>query len=154
MTMYDDLSSSSDTLNDQIARQIFSILPENGPLIAIIDGQGNYWPSESKRFSQLNIDEQMLKQLCNRIDDGAEPVITQINDFGIVAIQLATERTNCGYVVLVMPKYTPESILANIELIEILLNQIGLIARLVEQNNHLYQLQMKQFNLAAQSTPS
>jgi hypothetical protein len=152
--MYDDLISSSGTLNDQIARQLFSVLPEDGPLLAIIDDQGNYWPSESNRFSQLNIDEQMLKQLCSRIDDGAEPVITQINDFGIVAVQLATERTNCGYVVLVMPKYTPESILANIELIEILLSQVGLIARLVEQNNHLYRLQMKQFNLAAQSTPS
>jgi len=152
--MYDDLLSSGCTLNDQIARQLFSILPENGPLIAIIDGQGNYWPSESKRFSQLNIDEQILKQLCSRIDDGAEPVITQINDFGVVVVQLATERTNCGYLVLLLPKYTPESILANIELIEILLSQVGLTARLVEQNNHLYQLQMKQFNLAAKSTSS
>jgi hypothetical protein len=152
--MYNDLLSSGCTLNDQIARQLFGILPENGPLIAIIDRQGNYWPSESKRFSQLNIDEQILKQLCSRIDDGAEPVITQINDFGVIIVQLATEHTNCGYLVLLLPKYTPESILANIELIEILLSQVGLIARLVEQNNHLYQLQMKQFNLAAKSTSS
>jgi hypothetical protein len=152
--MYNDLFSSGRTLNDQIARQLFGILPENGPLIAIIDRQGNYWPSESERFSQLNIDEQTLKQLCSRIDDGAEPVITQINDFGVVITQLATERTDCGYVVLLMSKYTPESILANIEMIEILLSQVGLIAKLVEQNNHLYQLQMKQFNLAATSTSS
>ncbi len=152
--MYDDLLSSGCTLNDQIARQLFSILPEDGPLIAIIDGQGNYWPSESEKFSQFNIDEQTLKQLCNRIDDGAEPVITQINDFGVVAAQLATERTNCGYVIAMLPKYTPESLLANIELIETLLSQVGLIARLVEQNNHIYQLQMKQFNSAAKGTPS
>jgi hypothetical protein len=152
--MYDELLSSEHTLNDQIARQLFSIIPEDGPLIAIIDRQGNYWPSESERFSQLNIDEQILKQMCNRIDDGAEPVITQINDFGVVISQLATERTNCGYVIIMLPKYTPESILVNIELIETLLSQVGLIGRLVEQNNHLYQLQMKQFNLAAKGTPS
>ncbi len=152
--MYDELLSSGCTLNDQIARQLFSIIPEDGPLVAIIDRQGNYWPSESERFSQLNIDEQILKQMCNRIDDGAEPVISQINDFGVVISQLATEHTNCGYVIIMLPKYTPESILVNIELIETLLSQVGLIGRLVEQNNHLYQLQMKQFNLAAKGTSS
>ena len=152
--MYNELLSSDRTMNDQIARQLFSILPEDGPLIAIIDRQGNYWPSESERFGQLDIDEHILKQLCGRIDDGVEPVITQINDFGVVATQLATEKTNCGYVVVILPTYTPESLLANIELIETLISQVGLISRLVEQNNHLHELQMKQFNLTANSTPS
>ncbi len=147
MDMYDSLFSPSGVLNEQIARQIFDILPEQGPIIVIMDRDGNCWPSDSEEFFKLNIGESLLRELCDKIDDGAEPIVTQANDFSIIATQLATERTNCGYVIIALPQYSPESTLANIDLIEILLNQIGLIARLIEKNNLLYELQMKQFSL-------
>ena len=92
--MYDSLFSPSCTLNEQIARQIFDILPEQGPIMVIIDRDGNCWPSNSENFSTLNISESFLKELCAKIDDGAEPVITQTNGLSIVATQLATEQTN------------------------------------------------------------
>jgi hypothetical protein len=63
---------------------------------------------------------------------------------------LATEQTNCGYVIIALPQYSPESTLINIDLIEILLNQTGLIAKLIEKNNLLHELQMKQFSLCGQ----
>ena len=151
MDMYDSLFSPSGVLNEQIARQIFDILPEQGPIIVIMDRDGNCWPSDSEEFFKLNIGESLLRELCDKIDDGAEPIVTQANDFSIIAKQLATERTNCGYVIIALPQYSPESTLINIDLIEILLNQIGLIARLIEKNNLLYELQMKQFNLYSQS---
>ena len=150
MNMYDSLFSPSGVLNEQIARQIFDILPEEGPIIVIVDRDRNCWPSDSERFSKLNISELFLRELCAKIDDGAEPVITQVNDFSVIAAQLATERTNCGYVVIVLPQYSPESTLVNIDLIEILLNQIGLIARLIEKNNLLHELQMKHYSLCSQ----
>jgi len=150
MDMYDSLFSPSGVLNEQIARQIFDILPEQGPIIVIMDRDGNCWPSDSEEFFKLNIGESLLRELCDKIDDGAEPIVTQANDFSIIAKQLATERTNCGYVIIALPQYSPESTLINIDLIEILLNQIGLIARLIEKNNLLYELQMKQFNLYSQ----
>jgi len=148
--MYDSLFSPSCVLNEQIARQIFDILPEQGPIMIIVDGKGNCWPSNSENFSTLNISESFLKELCAKIDDGAEPVITQTNGFSIVAAQLATERTNCGYVIIALPQYTTESTLINIDLIEILLNQTGLIAKLIEKNNLLHKLQTKQFSLYGQ----
>jgi hypothetical protein len=92
-----------------------------------------------------------LKRLCTTIDDGDEPVVTQVNDFGVVASQLATEETNCGYVIIVLPQYNSESTLINIGLIEMLLNQIGLIARLVEKNDLACELQMKQLGIYSQS---
>lgn len=87
-----------------------------------------------------------MRELSAKIDDGTEPVVTSANDCSVVATQLATERTNCGYVIIALPQYSPESTLINIDLIEILLNQIGLIAKLIEKNNLLYELQMKQFS--------
>jgi len=151
MNMYDSLFSPGSVLNEQIARQIFDILPDGGPVVVIMGKDGNYWPSDSERFSALNLSESFVRELCAKIDDGVEPVVTQANECSIIAAQLATERTNCGYVIIALSQYCPESTLINIDLIEILLNQIGLIAKLIEKNTLLYELQMKQFSDYSQS---
>ena len=150
MDMYDSLFSPGSVLNEQIAQQIFDILPEQGPVVVIMDRDGNCQPSDSEKFSTLNIGESFLRELCAKVDDGAEPVITQVDDFSIIAAQLATSRTNCGYVIIALPQYSPESTLINIDLIETLLNQTALIAKLIEKNNLLHELQMKQFSLYGQ----
>lgn len=147
MDMYESLFSGSCVLNEQIARQVFDVLPEQGPVILIVDKDGHFWPSDSEKFSQLNISESFLQEIRTKIDDGAEPVVTHIDECSIIAAQLATERTNCGYVIIALPQYSPESTLINIDLIEMLLNQMSLIAKLVEKNNLLYELQMRQFSI-------
>jgi hypothetical protein len=154
MDMGDWLFSPNCALNEQIARQIFDVLPEGGPIMVIMDREGHCWPSNAEEFSKLNIDEPFLRELCTKIDDGAEPVVTQVNDCSIIAAQLTTERTNCGYVIIALPQYSPESTLINIDLIETLLNQAGLIAKLIEKNNFLSELQMKQLSLYTQSKTS
>jgi len=151
MNIYESLSSPGFILNEQIARQVFEIIPESGPLMLIIDRQGNVWPSNSDDFAELKIDESTLREICVKIDDGAEPVMTLIDDCSIVASQLATDRSNCGYVILALPKYSPESTLANIDLIEMLLNQLSLIARLIEKSNQLYEVHMKHHYAHAES---
>jgi hypothetical protein len=145
MDIYESLLSSSFALNEQIARQLFEVLPEQGPVILIMDRNGNTWPSDSEEFNRLNISESHLKDLRDKIDDGVEPVITQINDCSIIASQLATDRSNCGYVIVALPQYSPESTLINITLIETLLNQFNLIAKLLEKNNRLYEVQMQKY---------
>jgi len=151
MGMYESLSSPGFMLNEQVARQVFEILPERGPIMLIMDRNGNSWPSDSGEFTKLNINESFLKELCAKIDDGAEPVLTQAKDCSVIAAQLATERSNCGYVIILLPQYGPESTLINIDLIEMLLNQTGLIAKLIEKNNLLYEVQMKQHQLRNKS---
>ncbi|MGD8500079.1 MAG: hypothetical protein PVJ86_05500 [Phycisphaerales bacterium] len=151
MNIYESLSSPGSVLNEQIARQVFEVLPERGPLMLIMDRDGSSRPSNSGEFAKLNISESFLKELCAKIDDGAEPVVTQANDCSIVAAQLATERSNCGYVIVALPQYSPESTLVNIDLIEVLLNQLSLIAKLIEKNNHLYEVQMKHYRVCGQS---
>lgn len=151
MDMYESLISPGFVLNEQIAREIFEVLPEQGPVMVIIDRDGNSWPSDSEQFAKLNISESFLKRLCAKIDDGAEPVVTGVNDCSVIGTQLATERSNCGYVIIALPKYSPESTLVNIDLIEMLLNQTGLIAKLIETNNLLHEAQMKHYRMYNQS---
>ena len=150
MNLHGSLSSPSFMLNEQIARQVFEILPEDGPIMLIIGGDGHIWPSDSDRYAKLNVSEQFLKELCAKIDDGAEPVVTQIDEYSVVAAQLLTERNNYGYVIFALQRQNPESTLANIDLIEMLLNQLNLIARLIEKNNLLYEVQMKHYRMCSQ----
>ena len=151
MNLHESLFSHSFMLNEQIARQVFEVLPEQGPILLIMDRNGHSWPSDSEEVAKLNISESFLKELCAKIDDGVEPVVTQINDCSIVAAQLATERNNCGYIIMALPRYNPESTLINIGLIEILLSLFSLIAKLIEKNNMLYETQMKHYRTYDQS---
>jgi len=144
MDMFGSSYSHTCVLNEQIARQIFDLLPEDGPMMVIISKEGNCWPSNAEGFTKLGITDGYIKELCAKINDGQEPIITNVNGFGLVITALATERSDCGYIMIVLPNYSPESTMANIGLIEILLSQVGLIAHLIEQNNTLYERQMKQ----------
>jgi hypothetical protein len=154
MNIYESLSSPSFVLNEQIARQVFEVLPERGPLVLIMDRRGNSWPSDSEGFAKLNISESFLKELRGKIDDGAEPVVTQADDCSIIAAELTTEQSDCGYVVVALPNYSPESTLVNIDLIEMLLNQFSLIARLIEKNNLLYEAQMRHYHACGAGVPT
>ncbi len=154
MGMYGSIFSPGYALNEQVARQIFNILPEQGPIILIMDRQGNCWPSDSEQFSKLNINESLLAELCAKVDDGVEPAVTQISDVNIAAAQLATDQTDCGYVIIALPRCNAESALTSIDLIEVLLNQIALIAKLIEKNNLICELHTKQYTMYAKTTAS
>ena len=144
MDLYDSLFSPSGVLIEQVGRQIFDIFPENGPVVVLRDQQGNCWPSDSERFAALGLNESFISQICEKVDDGDEPVVSATEQCSVVGTQLATDRTNCGYVIVALPRYSPESTLANIDLLEIILRQIDLIAKLIEKNNLLYELQTRQ----------
>lgn len=132
-------TTTSDTpiLTELIAREVFDVLPERGPVVVIMDRDGGCWASHPEEFAALGISEALLKDLRTKVDDGAEPVITQVGETSVTFAQLATDQTNCGYVVVALAQYSPESALTHIDLVEALLNQITLIARLVEKTSVL-----------------
>ena len=146
MDMYDNLFSQGCLLNEQVARQMFEIFPDTGVVMLIVDREGHHWPSDSDAFAKLNINETTINDICEKIDDGTEPLITQIDEISLISSQLVTDRTNCGYVIIAVPKQSPESAMANIDLLEIILNQVSLVAKLIEKNNLLYELQQKNQN--------
>ena len=151
MNVYKTLFSPGSMLSDQITGHIFEVLPDGGPLIVIMNTEGRIRPSDPDEFAKLNISKSFLEEVCDTINDGVEPVITSSNDCGIVAGQLATEKSNYGYVFVVLPQGNPKLTLLNIDLVEMLLNQIGLIASLVEKNNLHYEVQMKHYRICDQS---
>jgi hypothetical protein len=154
MDIGDWLISPNCALDEQVAKEVFDILPERGPIMVIMDKEGHRWVSDPEEFSKLSVRDSFWSKLCDKIDDGDEPVITQVDDCGIVAAELATEQAKCGYVIIILPQYSPESTLINIGLIETLLNQTISIAKLIEKNNLLCELQRKQFSSYTQKETS
>ena len=143
MNMYTSLFSPNAMLNEQVARQVFEIISEQGPLVVIIDAEGNCWPSNSEKFESLNLSKEWIAHFRSKIDDGVEPVISHIQNHGVVGSQLVAECSKCGYILMAMEEHYPESMLAKMELFEMILNQFNLIARLIEKCNMLYQSQAK-----------
>jgi len=129
--------SATHSLNELIARQVFEVLPERGPLVLILDRDGTCWSSDPETAARLQLNETLLRDLRAKVDDGAEPVLTQVGNASVTMAQLCTERTNCGYVVVALDRHSPESTLANLDLVEALLSQITLIARLTERGSLL-----------------
>lgn len=150
MNTYEALVSPTYLLNEQVARQVFDTLPESGPVVLIMDRKGHHWPSDSHAFAEFKINDIFLTDLMARIDDGTEPLIAQTDECTIVAAELATERTKCGYIALIMKQDGPEHAMTSIDLLEIIISQVNLIARLIEKNVLLYELQSKYLSGTAQ----
>lgn len=146
MDAYDAMFCATYSLNEQIARQVFEALPEGGLVLAIMDGRGNCWPSDSEAFARLGLDETLLGELRASVDDGADPTRTPVGDAVVTVTQLATEQTNCGYLVLVEPPRGGDSTRTSQDLIEALLGQIALVARLIEQHSRINDMQMKRYS--------
>jgi len=133
MNLFDAISMLSDTVTGQIASSIFSVLPEDGPAIVVIDRHGNRYASEPEVMAAWGITDEIVKDLCTRVDDGVEPVITRAGAHTLVGTHLATDRCNYGYAMIVLKNYCPVAAMANVDLIETILAQINLIARLTEK---------------------
>ena len=146
MDIYDSLFSSNVMLNEQIATELFGIMDQQDLILAILDGQGNCWCSNEEKFSELLSHREQLSQLCSRVDDGDDPVITQIEEFSVVGTEFVVGDVNFGYLVVFFPQSNPESTLANMDIIDLMLNQVALIGRLIDKNNKLHLTQLKQLS--------
>jgi len=143
MDAYDAMFSAAYVLNEQIARQMFQVLPDGGPVLAIVDGSGHYWASDPEAFAQLNLVDTLLGDLQVQVDDGAEPAMVQVGDATVVVTQLHTEETNCGYLILVVPGCNLDMTQTDLDLIDVLLSQTTLVARLIEKCSQLSDMQTK-----------
>ncbi len=146
MDAYDEMFSGGFALNEQIAQQLFDALPDDGLVVAVVDGSGHYWANDPDAFSRLNLVETLLNDLQAQVDDGLEPATTQVGDTMVVVGELRTESTHCGYVVLGIPGATGDTNESRFDLIDALLGQISLVARLTERYRQLSDMQMKCFS--------
>jgi hypothetical protein len=132
MDACDAVFSATYALNERIARAVFEALPEGGPVVAIMDGEGHSWVSDAAAFARVNLAEPLLDDLCGAVDDGVEPVRVQAGEASVTVTQLATEQTRCGYLVLVTPRSNGGASPVEHDLVEALLGQIMLAANLIE----------------------
>jgi hypothetical protein len=135
MDTFDTMFSTQCTLHEQLAREVFDRLPEAGLLVAILDRAGNCWASDSEAFGKLGLTEELLTDVRSRVDDGVDPVTVQIAETLLTVTQLAAEQANCGYVMVALPQAAVTT--SSIDLVEALLGQIGVVARLLERNEGL-----------------
>jgi hypothetical protein len=122
--------------------------------MVIMDKEGNCWPSDSERFSRLALSDGLLKELCQKVDDGQEPVISQSDETALIAAQISGEHTDSGYVLIALPGQTPESVIESMDMLEIIFGQLNLMAKLIEQNDRLYESRMRHFSMYSQSAAS
>lgn len=151
MNIYDTLFTASDMFGEQVARQVFGSIVEDGPFVAIIDETGVCRSSDESRFAEVFDDTAMLNNLLSRIGDGDSPVTACINDCGVVAGQLRVGMGHRGYVIIGLNGCSIDSTVANYDLGVMLLNQINTIASLLDNYN---QLHFKQLNQLSQSISS
>ena len=149
MKIYDDLFSASDMLCEQIGRQILDTIGEDGPVVAILDGKGNWWSSDEQRFCTVAGRGELFDIFCRQIGDGCDPFVGSIDGWEVVGAQLQTESMRGAYVLIGLPGYERESTVANLPIIEMLLNQINLIASLIDKNNQLHLHQLKHLSQTA-----
>lgn len=123
---------------NQICQRLRDLLPEAGPSFVVLDSQGQVWPTDDAVFGRVFGDkEEMPEELRARLADGYDPIVGQFNGHTVIATQLTTEAFGCGYLMLLLPGYTRQTAMANFDLIELVMNQAGLIAELMDRNNTL-----------------
>ena len=151
MNIYDTLFTASDMFSEQVARQVFDGIGEDGPFVTIIDETGVCRSSDENRFGEVFDDTELLNNLLSRIGDGDSPVTTCINGCGVIAGQLRVDMRHLGYVIIGLNGYNIDSTVANYDLGEMLLNQINTIASLQDNFNQLHHRQLNQLSQSISS---
>lgn len=145
MDTCDTTFSTGLSLNEQTARQVFDTLPEDGVVVAIMDRDGTRWLSDADAFDRLGLDEASIAEFRARVDDGVEPVVARLGDVSLSMSQLTTGHTNCGYVMVILPRGTGKPGVSDANLLEAYLGQIALVARLTEANRQLMKTRVEYY---------
>lgn len=124
------------TIN-QIAQAVFGSFADTDIVLGILNHNGSYVSNKLDIFERVFADQRLLDELCRRVDDGQEPVFSQINEYFIAASGLsccgASRREGIGYAVMLLPAESFKSL----DFIEVVLEQFSTIAGLIEENQRL-----------------
>lgn len=137
-SIYQAILSSSQTLLGQVGRMLQDEQADFGPFWVLLDAQRTINAGDTKKLLEFVSDFEGFSRYCAQVDDGNEVVIWPVKNAIIAISQLGTERTHCGYMALVLPGYTADTVQANMGLIEMLLAHLNLLLGSVEKNNLLH----------------
>jgi len=151
MNTYAPQQTGHSSLIEQIASQVFGNLPEDGPLVVILDGKGSCCPSDSEKFSRVFAETHLVDQVIARVDDGGDPFISYVDDCAIVATELTSGYSHCGYMIIALDGFTQGSVMDNIDLVDTILSMMDIICGLVEKNCRLNHYQTQRLDFANQA---
>jgi len=114
-----------------IVEHLSNALPDEGLIFGIVDDQGHLYSSDETHFRSVLDEENNLDELICRISDGHDPAGFCVNDHYVIGCQLDTPASQSSYLILLLPGYTYDTAMANMHLIEMVLNQTHLIAGLL-----------------------
>ena len=141
--IYKDMFDSSHLLAGQIRGHLFDLVGPEGPALILIDTDRRFQASHPGRIGFLLGDNRrLIEEMCTRLDDGEDPLVIQVKGGCAAACQLATERLHCGYLIVFFEGYTPETVGANMAMVELILAQAQLVCELLEKNNQLHHLKL------------
>ena len=141
--IYKELFDSSPLLTEQIRGHLFNLVGLDGPVLVVVDTERRPQTSHPGRVGFLLGDNaRLIEEMCSRLDDGEDPLVVRVKGGCVAAAQLATERVHCGYLLVFLEGYAPETVGANMRLVELILAQAQLVCELVEKNNQLHRLRL------------
>jgi len=140
--LYKSLLSGVDMLTEQLKGHLFGMTELEGPVLMLVDDEGELCANHPSRVAFLNESPDILSVICRQIDDGYDPCVYEVESGCVIGTQLATEKTNCGRFLIFLPGYRSETVQANMDLFELLLGQVQLICQLIEKNNQLHHRQL------------
>jgi hypothetical protein len=122
---------------ERIAELIFNKFDDTDIVLAILGRDGSFIANEPEAFGKVFPVHRLLEELCAKIDDGCEPLISQVDGHLVAASDISTDSGSIGYAVILLPSDNPEKSIEYHNFIEIILEQFSLIAALVETNQQL-----------------
>jgi len=128
------------TIN-QIAQSVFGSFADSDIILGILNHNGSYVSNRLDIFERVFADQRLLDELCRRVDDGQEPVFSQINEYFIAASGLSSGFEGIGYAVILLSAESFRSVDSTdsrqVDFVEVILEQFSTIAGLIEQNQQL-----------------
>ena len=109
---------------DRIARVVMESFEESEIILAVVDREGCYVSSKIDIFEEVFSDPQMLDEICKKIDDGCEPLTTEMGNYFVAGASI----DNVGYSILLVPNYSSDKMAAYSDFSEIVLSQIAMLA--------------------------
>ncbi|MFA6186740.1 MAG: hypothetical protein WC770_05955 [Phycisphaerae bacterium] len=132
-----DFDSSCEAVIERTAQMMFDNIGGSDIILAVLGRDGSCTSNRPDVFAKVFENQGLLRDLCSKIDDGCEHLISRINDCLIVGSSLSSGTTPLGHVIMLLPGYSPEKSFEYLDFIEIIMEQFSLLAGVIEQNQHL-----------------
>jgi len=122
---------------EQIAELVFNKFADTDVVLAVLGRDGSFIANEPEVFGKVFPANKLLAELCAKIDDGCEPLISQVGGHFVAASDISTDSGSIGYAVMLLPNDSPEKSTEYHDFVEIILEQFSLITGLIEANQQL-----------------